>query len=255
MTDIVFVLPYFEQPSLPLGPVAIHAFGVLVVAAVLTGWRLTIWRARHLGLDPDLASRTCKAMVLAGFAGAWLARTQIYAPGSTGGFSSFGGLIGGLAAALILLRSSGRTLDYLDAVASVFPVAWFFGRAGCFLAHDHRGVFSESLLAVRFPEGPRFDLGLVEMLFMIPVALLFLVLDRRPRPPGFYLGAFLTFYGPFRILLDRLHEDPNPDRWFGAITALAGLAILVRVRSVRGSGLSRGMLSSNVKRDISVKSF
>lgn len=220
------MIPYFEQPSLTLGPFTIYAFGVLVVIAILVGWRLAVWRARKLGLDKEATSQLCSLMVLAGFAGAWLARTQLYAPGTWSGFSSFGGLAGGLAAALLYLRKTGRTLDYLDAIASVFPVAWFFGRAGCFLAHDHRGIFYDGVLAVRFPEGARLDLGLIEMLFMIPVALLFLVLGRRPRPKGFVLGMFLAIYGPFRFALNQLHVESNPDRWFGGLAAVTGFGIL-----------------------------
>ncbi|MCP5118457.1 MAG: prolipoprotein diacylglyceryl transferase [bacterium] len=224
------MLPYFEQPTLAVGPFTIHAYGALVVAAILVGWRLTVWRAGKVGLDRAVASRMCRLMVLAGFAGAWVARTQIYEPGTWGGISSFGGLVGGLAAGLLLLRRSGQTLRYLDAVAFVFPVAWMIGRAGCFVAHDHPGIEATSFLAVRFPEGPRYDLGLIEMLFMIPIALLFLLLDRRPRPAGLVLGLFLAVYGPFRIALDQLHVTPNPDRWFGALALVTGLTAMFFVR-------------------------
>jgi len=36
----------------------------------------------------------------------------------------------------------------------------------------------------------------------------FLLLDRKPRPRGFYYVAFMFSYGSFRFLLDRLHVDP-----------------------------------------------
>ena len=35
------------------------------------------------------------------------------------------------------------------------------GRFGCALQHDHLGIPSTYFLAVRFPGGPRFDLGLL----------------------------------------------------------------------------------------------
>lgn len=222
------MLPYFEQPSYTVGPFTIYGYGILTFAAILTGWRLAVRRAGQVGLDAKTASRLCRLMALAGFAGAWMARTQIYAPGTRFGFSSFGGLALGLAAAWVYLRRSGETLRYLDAVAFAFPIAWMIGRAGCFLAHDHPGIRSESWLAVRFPGGPRFDLGLIEALYMLPVAGLFVLLGRRTRPPGFFAGMFLALYGPFRMALDRLHESPSADRWFGAAAAVVGVAILLR---------------------------
>ena len=221
------MIPYFEQPRLPIGPVTIYGYGVLVLTAILVGWRLTVWRARRVGLDPETASRLAQYMVMAGFAGAWVARTQIYARGEWTGFSSFGGLAGGLLAGWFVLRRTGRIAQYFDAIAAVFPIAWIIGRTGCFVAHDHPGIRSESWIAVRYPGGARFDLGLLEALFMIPVALLFLLLGRRLRPPGFFTGLFLTIYGPFRIALDQLHENPpTADTWFGIAATLAGVGVL-----------------------------
>lgn len=45
------MVPYFEQLALHLGPVSIHAFGVLVALALLLGLRLTMRRSRRQGLD------------------------------------------------------------------------------------------------------------------------------------------------------------------------------------------------------------
>ncbi|NNG46481.1 MAG: prolipoprotein diacylglyceryl transferase, partial [Deltaproteobacteria bacterium] len=36
------MIPYFEQPVLPLGPLKIHAFGVLVATAMLVGIQMTL---------------------------------------------------------------------------------------------------------------------------------------------------------------------------------------------------------------------
>jgi hypothetical protein len=48
------MVPYFPPLRIHLfGPVYIHAFGVLVAAAVIAGWRLSLARCRRKGLDPD----------------------------------------------------------------------------------------------------------------------------------------------------------------------------------------------------------
>jgi phosphatidylglycerol:prolipoprotein diacylglycerol transferase len=94
------------------------------------------------------------------------------------------------------------------------------GRLGCTLAHDHPGLPSTSWIAVRFPEGPRYDLGLIEFLFLIALTAAFYFLDRRPRPVGFYFGLYGVMYGGFRIWLDTLHIQPM--RFYGG---MAGVVI------------------------------
>ena len=64
----------------------------------------------------------------------------------------------------------------LDIIAYAMPIGWMIGRLGCTLAHDHRGLASTSWIAVNFPEGPRYDLGLIEFLFLIGWSLLFVCL-------------------------------------------------------------------------------
>ena len=108
-------------------------------------------------------------------------------------------------------------------IAYSLPFAWMLGRLGCALAHDHRGLWSTNWIAVRFPEGARYDLGLVEFLFLIGLAALFRWLDRSGRPAGFFFGLYGVTYGLFRAWLDTLHIQPF--RFFGGATAvLIGLA-------------------------------
>jgi phosphatidylglycerol:prolipoprotein diacylglycerol transferase len=101
------------------------------------------------------------------------------------------------------------TLVYADLVAGAFPLSWVFGRSGCSLAHDHPGMLSNAWFAVRYPEGARFDLGLLEMLLSIPLAVTFLFLMRKPRPPGFFLGIMCMAYAPSRFALDFLRIREN----------------------------------------------
>jgi phosphatidylglycerol:prolipoprotein diacylglycerol transferase len=109
------------------------------------------------------------------------------------------------------------------------------GRLGCALAHDHRGLASTSWIAVRFPEGPRYDLGLVEFLFLIGMVIAFRILDRHPRPVGFFFGLYGVVYGGFRIWLDTLHLQPL--RFYGGAIGVAigllGLAAMWRFNRPR----------------------
>ncbi len=232
------MIPYLEQPRLEIGPFTIYAFGVLAAFAILVGWVLTSRRAERRGLSRATAHHMYELMVLVGFLGAWLARILVYAPGTWTGISSFGGIFGGFAAGILYLRwykglDAARMWSYIDALAFSFPLPWMIARAGCFMAHDHPGIPANGWLAINFPSGPRYDLGLIEMLYMIPVGLLFLFLDRRRRRSGFYAGLLLTLIGPFRIWLDHLHVTRptilglGADQWGGAIALVAGCVILV----------------------------
>jgi phosphatidylglycerol:prolipoprotein diacylglycerol transferase len=144
------------------------------------------------------------------------------------GLSSYGGFSGAILGALAWKYTRReRALPYVDMVASAFPLAWVFGRAGCSVAHDHPGRISNAWIAVRYPSGSafvgRFDLGLYEMLLTIPLAVAFAILwKRKVRPYGFFTGMMCTAYAPVRFFLDFLRA-PDDGGVAGADPRYAGL--------------------------------
>ncbi len=101
------------------------------------------------------------------------------------GLSSFGGFLGALIAFLYYTkREKISRLDYADSVAPGLAVGWIFGRTGCFTAHDHPGRHTSFFLSVNYPDGPRHDLGLDELLFTIAMTAILFWYRRKPRPPG-----------------------------------------------------------------------
>ena len=249
------MFPYVEQPSLSLGTYTLYFFQVAVCVAVIVGYEIVVRRAPRMGLDADQTASIVAWVILWGFVGSHVFDTLAYYPERVledpfvlfkiwGSMSSFGGMMGGMAAAVIVTRRRGwsgrQVLALADVIGFAFPFAWIFGRLGCALAHDHLGVATDHWLGVRFPDGTRFDLGLLEFLYTLPVAGLFLLLDRRPRPTGFYLGLFLTLYGPVRFVLDTLRTGDarylgwTPGQYIAILATLAGLALLVT--AVRRAG-------------------
>lgn len=243
------VFPYVEQPSYTLGPIQIDAFKVLVLAAVITGFEIVVRRAPRFGLDREEAASVVAWTIAWGFVGSHVFDTLAYFPGLLrqdpltllkiwGSMSSFGGIFGGGLAAVVLTRRRGWSprdrLRFVDCVGFAFPFAWIFGRAGCALAHDHPGIATDHWLAVRFPDGPRLDLGLLELLYTLLVAGLFLVLDRRPRPVGFFVGLFFVLYGPVRFTLDFFrtgdarYASLTPGQYMSMLAVVVGVAILLR---------------------------
>jgi phosphatidylglycerol:prolipoprotein diacylglycerol transferase len=81
------------------------------------------------------------------------------------------------------------------------------------------------------------DLGWYEFLYtsclMVPA---FLALDRKPRPPGFFLIAFLLLYAPVRFSLDFLRIGDarylglTPGQYAGIAVFLAAVYFMVRIR-------------------------
>jgi phosphatidylglycerol:prolipoprotein diacylglycerol transferase len=217
------MIPYFPQPVLTLGPVQIHAFGVLAAVAVVLGGRVLMIRAHRQGIAVEQMFRFAFWVYASAMVGAVISKFIMDGPHSSLGVRSAGGIGGGFIAAIVWCRhhrlSVRETIHRLDVVAYAMPFAWMIGRLGCALAHDHRGLASTSFIAVNFPEGPRFDLGLIEFLYLIPLTLLFKFLDRRPRPIGFFLGLYGILYGGFRVWLDTLHIQPN--RFIGGTIAVA----------------------------------
>jgi len=243
------VFPFVAEPALNLGPLRINAFQVCVFAAVICGFELVVRRSGRLGWDRNLVLDMVLWSIGLGFVGSHVFDVVAYQPEALrarpwllleiwGSMSSFGGLIGGILGAIWITRrkklSWHRIGEFFEICAFAFPFAWIFGRLGCSLAHDHIGVETTSFLAVRFPDGPRYDLGLLELIWTLVIAGAFLLLDRKPRPVGFFVGLFFVLYGPVRFALDMLRT--GDERWLGwtagqylsVIATLAGVALLAR---------------------------
>ena len=241
------MFPYFPEPVLRVFGQVITAFQLLVFTAVAVGYQIVARRSARRGWDPDLVLSLLLWTVLAGFVGSHLLDTVLYEREALrqnplvllevwGTMSSYGGLLGGVAGALWAMRrkrlSGAQMFAFIDLVAFGFAFAWIFGRLGCALAHDHLGIESRSFLAVRFPSGPRYDLGLLEFLYALVMAAIFLWLDRKPRPSGFFIGLFFALYGPVRFALDALRTGDarylgwTPGQYLSVIAAAFGLVLL-----------------------------
>jgi phosphatidylglycerol:prolipoprotein diacylglycerol transferase len=180
-------------------------------------------------------------------------------------------------------------LPFCDVILAVFPVAWIFGRSGCSSVHDHPGTLlsqvhentatalgrvSESLnhlLAVTYPgygesvpqdqfalfhgHAPRFDLGLLEMLFTCIIAGAFALTWHKKLATGMYIVVVSLAYAPVRFAMDFLRittaEDPHnadlrygvgalsftPAQWECVVLFVFGLAMLFHVRSLKARGI------------------
>lgn len=234
------MIPYFNGhlfnlPSwLPfhLGGQPIYMFGVLVAIGVIVGDSIVVKEGAKRGLDPQDVKFMNVRIVACGFVMAHLVSVIFYFPERIrenplvllyiwSGLSSFGGFLGAALAFLFYTRKEEiPALPYADSVALGLVIGWIFGRTGCFTAHDHPGRHTDFFLAVHYPEGPRHDLGLDELLFTLVIAIALFLYARRPRVPGRIIGLYAVMYAPVRFGLDflRATDVALPDERYAGLT-------------------------------------
>ena len=144
------MLPYpaIDPVAVSFGPVRLHWYGVMYIAAFLAAWLLGRCRAARPGSGwtadqvDDLATWAMLGVVLGARLGyilfydldTYLADPLEVFRVWNGGMSFHGGLVGVLSAALWWsLRHKKRFLDVTDFVAPLVPPGLFFGRLGNFI--------------------------------------------------------------------------------------------------------------------------
>lgn len=248
------MIPYFGAQTISVfGLFPIRVWGTLVAAGYGLGTYLAWRRAKAKGLDPEHVLTLAAWMFVAAMVASRLFHVLVYEPGYYAhhvleafdprrpGYAITGGFLG--AAAVFFAYAKRRKLDwmaYADTLAWGIPWGCGVGRIGCFLIHDHPGTLTHFVLGVRYPDGQvRHDLGLYLSIMGFLTGFAFLLLDRKPRPRGFWFGAVLIADGATRFCLDYLRVSDarylglTPAQYFGiaTIAAGAGLVFFRRKRS------------------------
>jgi phosphatidylglycerol:prolipoprotein diacylglycerol transferase len=228
------VIPYFNSElfELPILGRPVAWFGILVATGVLIGDHIIVAQGEKRGLAATDTRYLNARVVIFGFIIAHIASVLFYFPERIkenplvllnfwAGLSSFGGFFGAAIAYLYLTKKEKiPRLPYADAVALGLAPAWIFGRTGCFTAHDHPGRHTDFFLAVRYPDGPRHDLGLYEMLFTVVLTAILWAYARKPRREGHIIGLAAALYAPVRFGLDfvRAVDVARPDERYAGLT-------------------------------------
>ncbi len=228
---------------------------MLVGIAIVVQFQIVLRRAPERGIDRRTASTLAVWAIFLGLVGAHVFDVVAYQPERLlenplvlfafwGGLSSMGGMLGGLLGLYVVMRhkamSGADMLRFVDCLIYALPFTLAVGRAGCALQHDHPGVSSSHWLAVQFPDGPRFDLGLLEFLYVGAMAGLFWLLGRRRWPDGFFIGLFFALYGPVRFAMDTLRVAEarylgwTPGQYLSVLATLVGVGSLLYVLRSRG---------------------
>lgn len=199
-----------------IGDFEVTSFGVMVAIAALVGLWLFQRELARSGL-PESGVDAAIAGVLGGLAGAKLLWTLEHlgeAPLrdlllSRGGMSWFGGLLGGVAAGLWMLRRRG--IPWIAGVAAATPalaIGHAIGRIGCLLVGDDYGRPTDLPWGVAFPEGlppttvPVHPTQVYEAAALVPIAWLLLRWRRRGVPDRAVLARYLILAASLRFAIE-----------------------------------------------------
>jgi phosphatidylglycerol:prolipoprotein diacylglycerol transferase len=174
------------------------------------------------------------------------------------GTSLFGALVGvALVAVIVGAARKLAAASLADHLALACLVTMTIGRIGCALVHDHPGLATDSALGVDFPAnrvvwllGPihdptvrLHDVGLDELLALVPITAVAIALaTRRVRPGTLAIFAALA-YAAARFGLDYLrfpeieprHAGLTAGQWSCLLLAIIAIIALVRRSAVRSA--------------------
>ncbi|MFO0760938.1 MAG: prolipoprotein diacylglyceryl transferase family protein [Byssovorax sp.] len=205
------MIPYYRFDQLSLGPIHLHVFGTLLVLGIITAHSLLVRRARAMNLGSPAVIEGFAVSLGAGALVLGFVVERLLGLGLSSAAGALGALLVGLGYALIFRLD---LLRLADALAWAVPPGWLVARLGCAAAHDHLSGPSTSIFAIRFPDGPKLDLGLCEVL-LLPLAIGAAHLAGQSRRQGAMAGAAALGYALLRFPLDFLRES---DIRFGGLT-------------------------------------
>ncbi|HEU0050791.1 MAG TPA: prolipoprotein diacylglyceryl transferase [Patescibacteria group bacterium] len=242
------MLPYFSSTVYHVFGIPLQTWGTFVAIGYAVGVYLAWRRAKQRGLDEKRVLDLAFWIFVGAFVGARLFHVFFYEPAyffqhpfeildpRRPGFAIFGGFLGSaLVVWFFVKKYSLDFLAYADALIWGLPWGCGIGRIGCFLIHDHPGTLTHFILGVKYPDGTvRHDLGLYLSLIGFLTGILFLVLNKWKRHPGFWLGMYMMIEGVTRFTLDFLriadtkYFGLTPTQYLSIPLFAAGLWLVIR---------------------------
>jgi prolipoprotein diacylglyceryl transferase len=243
-------IPSPSSGDVEIGPLALHAYGVMLLLGIVAATWLTGVRWVRRGGNWDLVYRVAMWGVLGGIVGARLYHVitswstvdgEWWEPFAVwqGGLGIWGGIAGGVLAGAIVVRRAGESVfRFMDAVAPGLLLAQAIGRFGNYFNQELFGKPTDlpwalEIDAANRPEGfeqfatfhPTF---LYESLWnLLGVAVLLLV-DRRfrIRAPGVF-ALYVAWYTFGRFWEELLRIDPSHEYLGLRLNAYVAIAVFV----------------------------
>lgn len=236
-----------------IGDFTVTSYGVmLVVAFIGAGWVVSR-EFRRRGWDASAAQDIVLAAMIGGVVGSklyWalaqggeLLANPLGTLFSRGGFTFYGGLIGGILAVSLWLKWHKYPMrEAVDACALAVPVGYMLGRVGCFLVGDDYGYPTDVPWGVAFPEGspptvvPVHPTQIYEILLTLPIFGLMMWQRTRGLPAGFLFSELLVLAGLERLFVEFYRVNPEfalgltDAQWVSIALIVLGVVGMVWVR-------------------------
>lgn len=223
-----------------IGGVNFYSYGFFVAMSFLSTYAVFSYLFRKNKYFDRFLFEKLLIVLLAGFLGARIMYFVLYFDKFDtiadffrfwiGGYVSFGGIIGGFIALAIIFRK--KLLAHLDIFGVSFLAGATVWRIGCFLAHDHPGVFSTSWYAINY-EAPAI---LFEILLSLLGFIIFFIIYNKQiiKIPGIIFCSVFAYYGLERIFTDIFRDDPifwslRTGQWAGIIMLTIGLLAIIYI--------------------------
>ncbi len=246
-------IPSPSSGVLELGPLNLHAYGLMLLLGIAAATALTGVRWTRLGGDWDLVLRVAMWGVAGGVVGArlyHLATSWSEVPDEwwgplaiwEGGLGVWGGIAGGvLAGAVVVWRAGESVFLFMDAVAPGLLLAQAIGRLGNYFNQELFGeptdlpwgleIDPENRPAEYLDAATFHPTFLYELLWNALGVLVLIWIGRRFRikPPGLF-ALYVAWYTFLRFFLELLRVDPSKE--FGPLRLNAWVSIVVFVLAV-----------------------
>jgi phosphatidylglycerol:prolipoprotein diacylglycerol transferase len=267
MEPLLGAISWRVVPTIDIGPLSVSPHGLGIAVGYLLGGMLTARRAERLyNISRQHIWNALTWAVVGVIVGARLffvvGHLGDYIPDDPlgifriweGGIVFYGGVFGGIAAAIPYLRRNGIPIwQAMDAAAPGFPLGLIFGRIGDLVIGDHLGGPTTLPWGFRYAGGQlpgcpaAVDSGiscpvigevvhqtalydLASALVLFPVVLL---LTRRRRFDGFLIMFTATWYAIARYISDFARSAPlyagfRGTQWVSLVLGLSGIWWLTR---------------------------
>jgi phosphatidylglycerol:prolipoprotein diacylglycerol transferase len=227
--------PQPDPVAFTLGPLVMHWYGLMYLAAFFSSWRLAHVHVRRQPVCTPRQINEAAFFVFLGVGlGGRLGYVLLYNPAyylthpwaifafSEGGMSFHGGFFGVIFALLYVVHKLRREWWVAtDFIAPLIPLALMFGRIGNFINGELWGRVADPSLpwAMVFPKADALARHPTQLYHAALEGLaLFGILwffARKTRPKGAVSGVFLLGYGLFRFIVEFFRE---PDKGVFAVS-------------------------------------
>ncbi len=233
MSPLLASIPSPSSGAIDVGPLQLHAYGVMLLLGIVAATCLTGVRWTRRGGDWDLVFRVAMWGVAGGIIGArlyhvitswsevpdpkWQGVFEIW----KGGLGIWGAILGGVIAGAIVVRRSGNSIyRFMDAAAPGLLLAQAIGRWGNYFNQELFGKptdlpwgleISVQNRPEKYISDPTFHpLFLYESIWNLLGVGFLLLVDRRfkIKPPGLF-ALYVAWYTAFRTFEETLRVDPS----------------------------------------------